>query len=427
MINEIIQGDCLEIMKGMDSNSIDAIVTDPPYGLSFMGKKWDYDLPSIEIWSECLRVLKPGGTALIFGGSRTYHRLACRVEDASFELKDCIMWVYGSGFPKATDISKGIDKKKGCYTPGDVLPSSRKGCGNLGYQMKEKTGNNPRSEEAKKWDGWKSHALKPAYEPIIVCMKPNEGSYVDNALKWGTGGLNIDGCRVPTLDRLGGGGEKKDTFKGKEGWDRPWRHDDRLVEEHCRRVRNNVLKAESLGRYPANFIHDGSGEVVSLFPDTGKSKSGGMGGINPGMWQGKKQTLRGGHNDNGGSAARFFYCAKASPSERNYGLNDMPSVKKKLLQGSPLIEEGRDKTSSTCKNNHPTVKPLQLMRYLIKLIMPPGENAVVLDPFIGSGSTGVAAVQEGRNFIGIEKEPEYVAIAQRRLQRAIDDKASKLF
>ena len=230
-INKIIQGDCLEVMKSVPDNSIDCVITDPPYGLKFMGKKWDYDVPSIEIWKECLRVLKPGGTALIFAGSRTQHRMAVNVEDAGFELKDCIMWLYGSGFPKATDISKQLDKGHKRKVVGKYDSRSKfDGCErkemdvvtanvNLSSDTRGKVDITvPATEEAKLWNGWKSHGLKPAYEPILVAMKPNDGTYANNALKWGVSGLNIDGGRIPAKK-----GEydvrhytKEDCFQNKE-------------------------------------------------------------------------------------------------------------------------------------------------------------------------------------------------------------------
>ena len=208
-MNKIIHGDCLEKMKEMPDNSIDTLITDPPYGLSFMGKKWDYDVPKIEIWKECLRVLKPGGTALIFAGSRTQHRMAVNVEDAGFILKDCIMWLYGSGFPKATDISKQLDKIKGLKRTG-TIKTDGSGSGEIRTTSDRErqldtvyeTGD-PISEEAKLWEGWKSHGLKPAYEPILVAMKPNDGTYANNALKHGVAGLNIDEGRIGTEEHLG--------------------------------------------------------------------------------------------------------------------------------------------------------------------------------------------------------------------------------
>lgn len=315
MLTEILCGDNLPILREMPDNSVDAIVTDPPYGLSFMGRKWDYDVPSVELWAECLRVLKPGGHLLAFAGTRTQHRMAVRIEDAGFEIRDMIAWVYGSGFPKSLDIGKAV----------------------------------------KEWDGWGT-ALKPALEPITLARKPlDERTIAANVLTWGTGGVNVDGCRVE--------GEINNAtpykYTGNNG---------NSLGQASERLRTNGSGARSpLGRFPANFIHDGSDEVVRLFPVQPSGKNDG------------KMV----------SAARFFYCAKASRSEREAGL------------------EGD-------KCTHPTVKPIALMRYLCRLVTPPG--GIVLDPFTGSGTTGCAATLEGFGFVGIEREAEYAEIARRRVE-----------
>jgi len=326
---KLIHANCLEAMKEMPDNSVDAIVTDPPYGLSFMGKKWDYDVPSVEIWRECLRVLKHGGHLLSFAGSRTYHRMAVNIEDAGFEIRDQIMWVYGSGFPKSH---------------------------NIGHKAEE-------------WQGWGS-ALKPAHEPIVVARKPLIGTLVENVLEHGTGGLNIGDCRVgdDVLGEHTSGNIPNDrgTWGTKEGYVMPQR----------------------VGRFPANFIHDGSDEVVSLFPE---------------------------------EKARFFYCAKASKSERNAGLEAFEDKKSQHNAGGigrkvsveKRLEQGKE-NAPMMKNIHPTVKPVALMRYLCRLITPP--NGVVFDPFMGSGTTGIGAVAEGFDFIGIEMDKEYLKIADARIQ-----------
>ncbi len=352
---ELYNGDCLEIMRSMPDNSIDSIVTDPPYGLSFMGKKWDYDVPSVEIWAECLRVLKPGGHLLAFAGTRTQHRMAVRIEDAGFEIRDMIAWVYGSGFPKSLDVSKAIDKAAGAER--DVIGvredfakrmslSKRPGTANVGGYVNPQAAGEitaPATDDARQWHGWGT-TLKPALEPITVARKPLIGTVVANVLEHGTGALNIDGCRVAT-----------------EG---------------------NVL-----GRWPANLIHDGSDEVVAGFPQSqvsGSAKNGARSDATPEGIFGKRPQGQL-HNDSG-SAARFFYCAKASKKDRGEG------------------------------NAHPTVKPTDLMAYLCRLVTPPG--GVVLDPFMGSGSTGKAAQREGFRFIGIEREPAYMEIASSRIRRA---------
>lgn len=357
----VYEGDCLDVMRTLDPDSVDSIVTDPPYGLKFMGKQWDHGVPGKPFWEEALRVAKPGAHMFAFGGDRTYHRLVCAVEDAGWEIRHMFVWVYGSGFPKSLDVSKGIDKKQGVsFTKypaegvGFMRPDGRNGYHET-HHRPIRSGES--SDIAKQWSGWGT-AVKPALEPIVLARKPLlKGGVVNNVLRYGTGGLNIDGCRISTTDKLGGGAERAETVSSNnEAWDRPWKHREEAREAHAARVRENIEKAESLGRFPANLIHDGSEEVVSLFPQTGPS----------------------------GSAARFFYCAKTSTNER--GEN----------------------------NIHPTVKPLQLMRYLCRLITPP--EGVVLDPFAGSGSTLVAAGSEGFRFIGIEKTPEYIPIILSRIE-----------
>lgn len=320
----LFHGDCLAVLRTLADDSIDSIVTDPPYGLSFMGKRWDYDVPSVEVWAECLRVLKPGGHLLAFAGTRTQHRMACRIEDAGFEIRDMIAWVYGSGFPKSHN------------------------------------------------GAWGGTALKPALEPITVARKPLVGTVEANWAAHGTGALNIDGCRVagevPSCTQ--GQSVNAGTIYGSD------QRDLRQFDPHV------------LGRWPANLVHDGSDEVLAAFPDSAGS--------------GPARTLRRGDRAEGdgwgmadapgelrdagtGSAARFFYCAKASRADRNDG----------------------------CENTHPTVKPTALMRWLCRLVTPPG--GTVLDPFMGSGSTGRGALLEGFGFVGIEREAAYVDIAEARI------------
>ncbi|KKN16784.1 hypothetical protein LCGC14_0972460 [marine sediment metagenome] len=410
-VNKIIQGDCLDIMMEFEDNSIDTIITDPPYGLSFMGKKWDYDVPSIEIWQECLRVLKPGGTALVFAGSRTQHRMAINVEDAGFILKDTIMWLYGSGFPKATDISKQLDKKLG----GKVkIGKGFKHAGEYGGRnlsdptpqgkAREEMRHKPDTPEAQLWNGWKSHGLKPAYEPILVATKPNEGSYAENALKHGVAGLNIDGGRIEAKDQD-------------------------ILDAAVKRMKNNkavgwkntstkgIQPNSSQGRFPANIILD---------EEAGKMLDEQSGDLKAGIARKEKggknifsETIKPSAPDIGyggkGGASRFFYCAKASKSERNMRLWDM---EKKENSGSyKFREDGSLDGNPTAPraNIHPTVKPLDLMRYLAKLTKTP-TGGLVLDPFIGSGTTAMACKAEGRDYIGIEREAEYVKIAEARIK-----------
>jgi DNA modification methylase len=430
--------DNLAVLRSMPDNSVDSIVTDPPYGLSFMGKKWDYDVPSSELWAECLRVLKPGGHLLAFAGTRTQHRMAVRIEDAGFEIRDMIAWVYGSGFPKSLDISKAIDNAAGVERDvvltipdrwagkGQTLNRNGRdvtnGSANIGGSVDITA---PATEAARQWEGWGT-SLKPALEPVTVARKPFDTTVAENVLTHGTGGLNIDGCRVPTEDKLGGGAEKAETVcaTNHEGWDRPWKHDDKAREAHAERVRGNVGKAELLGRWPANLIHDGSEEVVAGFP-----VSNGKGGDSSGstaLGQGSgwnahsNRTTQIERRNDSGSAARFFYCAKASKRDREEGLagfrvappGELTGGRKEGSAGLDSPRAGAGRTAGR-SNHHPTVKPTDLMRYLCRLVTPPG--GVVLDPFMGSGSTGKAAMLEGFGFIGIEREAEYVAIAERRI------------
>jgi site-specific DNA-methyltransferase (adenine-specific) len=424
----ILLGDCRDRLKELPDNSIDSIVTDPPYELGFMGKSWDasgvaYD---VSVWRECLRVLKPGGHLLSFGGSRTYHRMACAIEDAGFQIRDQIMWVYGSGFPKSLNIGKALDKVAGAERevigtirnnqPGGTSAFAEGGVGS--YQKGDTTERDivggPVTPEAEVWNGWGT-ALKPAHEPIVLARKPLDGTVANNVLKHGVGGMNIDGCRVgdEVLPEQTAGQAQIGTFE-----------------------RTNMVTPERTGRFPANFIHDGSDEVLQLFPDskggafpkksnipTGRHYEGGWGAVDNGV-----RTEMG-----EGSAARFFYCAKASKKDRNEGL-DQFEEKQTFGGGSrPPDQYSEDekylKNAATAygaikapnKNHHPTVKPTDLMRYLCRLVTPP--NGTVLDPFTGSGSTGKAAVLEGFSFIGVEQSEEYIAIAEARIKSVYDSRA----
>lgn len=403
----IIHGDCLEELKKLEENSIDTLITDPPYGLAFMGKKWDYDVPKIEVWQECLRVLKPGGTALIFAGTRTQHRMAVNVEDAGFELRDCIMWLYGSGFPKATDISKQLDKeveRKVIETKikkaGDMTGGNFKHGG--GRPDKEIKITEPKTPEAKLWNGWKSHGLKPAYEPILVAVKPNEGTYANNALQWGVSGLNIDGGRIGATTKTNGG--NPNTKNNRIG----------AVKGYVNKVES---KEHNYGRFPANIILDEEAGKM-LDEQSGVSKStGGSVGTATGFgnnFEGERKNTKGdgGFGDKGG-ASRFFYCAKASKSERNAGLEDFEP--KKVSDGREKEADNAYQRGKTLRSNtHPTVKPLKLMEYLCTLTKTP-TGGIVLDPFAGSGTTGLAAKNTGRDYILIEREAEYVEIIKARL------------
>jgi site-specific DNA-methyltransferase (adenine-specific) len=373
-------GDCLEVLKTLDAESVDAIVTDPPYGLAFMGKKWDYDVPSTDIWQECLRVLKPGGHLLAFAGTRTQHRMACRIEDAGFEIRDMIAWVYGSGFPKSHNLKDD-------------------------------------------WQGWGT-ALKPALEPITVARKPLIGTVAENVLEHGTGALNIDGCRVeagPDYEAAGFGPRYGHTSGNRaHGDSRPW-----IAQKIANGVAVKNSEPHTQGRWPANFIHDGSDEVVGLFPQS-KSTGGqaSLGAFRNGDVYGKGRDEREARDPgfgDSGSAARFFYCAKASKADRDEGCEGLEAkvrdAEYRQPTGDPLVDRLHG-CGEPRRNHHPTVKPTDLMAYLCRLITPP--NGTILDPFTGSGSTGVAALREGFKFIGIELNPEYVEIAQKRIENELN-------
>jgi len=394
---KLINADCIAAMKEMPDNSVDSIVTDPPYELGFMGKSWDASgiAFNIEVWQEALRVLKPGGHLIAFSGSRTYHRMAVAIEDAGFQIRDQIMWVYGSGFPKSLNISKAIDKAAGAEREviGKGADYGHQDDKDIDQQYGFKADYDitaPATAEAKQWQGWGT-ALKPAHEPMVLARKPIEGTVANNVLTYGVGGLNIDATRVGSevITTMGGrtssivGDERTGKALGMYGESEP-------------------LNVQHTGRFPANFIHDGSDEVVALFPDS-KGMQTQRSGKNIKVYTGNSllpsktefPEIRLGHNDSG-SAARFFYCAKASKRDRNEGAT----------------------------NNHPTVKPTDLMRYLCRLITPPA--GIVLDPFMGSGSTGKAAILEGFDFIGIDQSTEYVEIAKARIEWAAKELEGKL-
>lgn len=419
-------GDCREVMATLDAASVDAVVCDPPYGLSFMGKGWDHGVPGQEFWTEALRVAKPGAHLLAFGGTRTYHRLACAIEDAGWEIRDCVMWVYGSGFPKSHDVSKAIDKAAGAerevvgVRPGheDFVHRTdahsgggrREGWKRPWQDDADKVALHhmataPATDAARQWSGWGT-ALKPSYEPVILARKPLIGTVAANVLAHGTGGINVDGCRVGTESTL-------TVRNGNSGSHGRYGKDDRVF------TRENPP-----GRWPANLIHDGSEEVLGLFPEQ-------QSGANPsrrgsqkfrnsfGEFQGNEECVSHRGADSG-SAARFFYCAKASKADRDEGCEGLAEREAADFDHRPSGDfaerMNRDRPEVKRRNHHPTVKPTALMRYLCRLVTPPG--GVVLDPFTGSGSTGKAAVCEGFEFVGIEREAEYVEIARARIAAA---------
>ena len=419
-------GDCLDKLKELEDNSIDSIVTDPPYGLSFMNKKWDYDVPSIEVWTECLRVLKPGGHLLSFSGSRTYHRMAVRIEDAGFEIRDQIMWVYGSGFPKSHNIGKAVDKLMGNereVVGTETTPYKVKGKDDEGVTWDNKTFCSNTDENGyrintitkgqSEWEGWGT-ALKPAHEPIVVARKPlSEKSVVENVLKWGTGGLNIDDCRVGYKDDKP---HSVSTIRENEG--NSWNKDYNRTED---------WQPNNTGRWPANIMFDEEAaemldNEVGITEYNKKRKPGNYKGGHRKEYVGTDNNpivkkVDGNFYSDKGGPSRFFYVPKASKKDRDEGMDNFPDYNKyedtcsDNHSFSHLVKEGKE---VLVKNIHPTVKPTQLMLYLIKLVTPKG--GVVLDPFMGSGSTGKAAIRGGYSFIGMEKEEEYINIAKARIE-----------
>ena len=410
------------------------MVTDPPYGLSFMGKKWDYDVPSTEVWAECLRVLKPGGHLLSFAGTRTQHQMAVRIEDAGFEIRDMVAWVYGQGFPKSLDVSKAIDKAAGAErevvgvkdnsfgrTPGGGvgLGEAIEG-GNASKHIFNITA--PATDAARQWSGWGT-ALKPAMEPITMARRPLVGTVAENVTEYGTGAINVEGCRVSIGDEYNPAAMQRQqsnrvTWAG--------------GETSGFRPDHEQPKYNASGRWPANLIHDGSEEACGLFPVAngvvGARREGGDKSIfsGGGHKQAVKQRIVGGIKDSG-SASRFFYCAKASKADREAGCESFVPRDKygpAGQWGSHDCFSGKTgdaawvakHPNNPTRNHHPTVKPTALMQYLCRLVTPPG--GTVLDPFAGSGSTGRGAVLEGFNFIGIEREAEYVEIASARIAEA---------
>ena len=407
----LYNGDSKQILPTLAENSIDSIVCDPPYELGFMGKSWDSTgiANDPQLWKEVLRVLKPGGHLLAFSGSRTYHRMVVAIEDAGFEIRDQIMWVYGSGFPKSHNIEKAINKIDGVEfiekPASGVGFMNAEGAGGYNTTINQLEQIGDSTERAKQWQGWGT-ALKPAHEPIVLARKPFTGTVANNVLSYGTGGINIDSSRVGN-EIISTHNAPKGTFAGGE----PDRGSDTSTYEN------------HTGRWPANFIHDGSDEVVKLFPDTTPSKAAPRKGTNPNPMDWGNERLDGniikGHNDLGGSAARFFYCAKANKRDRNEGLDGFVN---KVAGGMQGRTDGSMGSITYNQNHHPTVKPTDLMRYLCRLITP--ANGTILDPFLGSGSTGKAAMYEGFKFVGIELTEEYLPIAKARIEFAINEGGS---
>lgn len=371
-------GDCLAVLPTVAENSLDACVTDPPYGLEFMGKDWDHGVPGVPFWREIIRVLKPGAHLVAFGGSRTYHRMAVAIEDAGFEIRDSLMWLYGSGFPKSMDVSKAIDKAAGAVREvigfdADKVKQQTRAVGTSSYG--DYAGNAgqitaPATDAAHQWEGWGT-ALKPAFEPIVLARKPlSEKTVAANVLRWGTGALNIDGCRIEATDNT--------TKASRSAGDRD--------RSQYRTGTSGKTIPTDIGRWPANVVHDGSDEVIGAFPNA----SGAVAPVTGREPSSKTRNTFGLYNerppsdrrDGGGSAARFFYCAKASKEDR-------------------------------AGSKHPTVKPIRLLCWLARMVTPPG--GVILDPFAGSGTTAAAAAAERFGAVLIEQEAEYAADIRRRI------------
>jgi len=471
-------GDCLETLRAMPDSSVHSVVTDPPYGLGkepdprevlrawldgsefkpggagFMGKSWDAFVPSPLVWSECLRVLKPGGHLLAFAGSRTYDWIVMGVRLAGFEVRDQLMWLYGSGFPKSMNVSKAIDKAAGAdrqvvgYTRASIQRRGLAGAfGSYPEDTKRVPVTTPATDDARKWEGWGT-ALKPSFEPvvwarkplnsedpargsasrrattrpavpdhcpIVLARKPLVGTVAANVLEHGTGAINVDACRVGFSTPADESESKGKNRHGDFGSAAPVRvafgADDRAGRNY-----------DPPGRWPANILHDGSPEVLAVFPETGAASAsfrGDRAGVVTNF--GGADTHRG-HDDSGGSAARFFYSAKASRAERELGLADFAPVSGQSVTGRAPGSAGAKcggyagTTESKRRNVHPTVKPVAAMRWLCRLATPSG--GTILDPYTGSGTTGVAAALEGFEFIGCELSPEYVEIARARIAHA---------
>jgi DNA modification methylase len=480
---KLMLGNNIDKLKELPDNFVDSIITDPPYGISFMNKKWDYDVPSVEFWKEVYRVLKPGGHILSFGGTRTYHRMVVNIEDAGFEIRDQIMWVYGSGFPKSHNIGKAVDKIEGKDVPtGKRFNVSGQEQGGLN-QNKELRSDNPNYVKPKydnEWEGWGT-GLKPANEPICMARKPiEEKTITDNVLKYGTGGINIDGCRVGFTSE----NDKNNTLNAKYTTDK----DNKQSEDWGTKQIGNVSKEE--GRFPANFIIECTcDEVISgennglkkeTFENYGNGEYGKKDGRKTqptakkieGTWykdtgdihtnpdcpcrlldeqSGESKSVKrkkvsntiskpnidfgGGiknidneYEDTGG-ASRFFYVPKVGKKERNLGLDNFEDKEKDrgnalkcgtcglwILRASGescKCGDDRVEVKGTTKNNHPTVKPINLLTYLVRLITPP--NGIVMDCYMGSGSTGIATLLEGFQFIGMEMDEDYFKIAETRI------------
>ncbi len=411
-VADLLFGDCVEQMKLLPENSVDAVITDPPYELGFMGKSWDASgiAYSVEMWKEVLRVTKPGGHLLAFGGTRTYHRMACAIEDAGFEIRDQLQWLYGSGFPKSYNIGKGVDKLQG--NEREELgenPNVRKNHDGHIYELGLKQGG--LTKGCSVWEGWGS-GLKPMNEPICLARKPlSEKNLVENVLVWGVGGLNIDASRIGTDQRTYKG--MSDSYNAGVFRDDNWKPKEIENTVNGRFPGNVLLDEES-----AKMLDEQSGIRVSGARSSKHiigNENGEM--FNHGIYGKYKAKSFEDVPKSSGGASRFFYVAKASKSERNKGLENFE--KKVYSDRNPELASAnmpQNRSGNAKANHHPTVKPVKLMEYLVRLVTPKG--GVVLDPFMGSGTTGIACRNLGFGFIGIEKEKEYFEIAKARIENS---------
>lgn len=422
----LARGDCLEWLRGYPVSSVDAIVTDPPYGLDFMGREWDHGVPGRPFWEAVHRVAKPGAHLVAFGGTRTFHRLACSMEDAGWEIRDCLSWLYGSGFPKSLNVQQAINKAARGFPQGGADPDSpnhgkfKGGCseespsgrgfGAGAGQFMDEPGAGRGGDEGP-WQGWGT-ALKPAWEPILLARKPLDGTVAGNLLRHEVGGLDINGCRIPADDSA-----YAKNFSG-----------DRGAPQHREEKGSTSLRPgggsnQGLGRWPANVVLDEeaalrldaeAGARGSFLPP-GKKYAAGMNGV---VYGKSTEHTTESYGDSGGPS-RFFYCAKASRSEREEGLDHLEP--RRRTDGREAIDgPGADNPrlrSSERRNDHPTVKPVDLMRWLVRLVTP--AQGIVLDPFAGSGTTGVACALEGRSFLGIEMDEHYCEIARGRIRAGL--------
>ena len=482
----VYHGDCLEVMDKMEKCSVDSIVTDPPYHLTsmvkryskkdsapptsksmggafvrvskgFMGKEWDGGDIAFQANTlrKCYELLKPGGHMIAFSGSRTYHRMAVAIEDAGFEIRDQCIWLYGSGFPKSHDIGKEIDKKMGnerksmgMYDPRGLQDGANRTERSIGGQQVASYDSSlvERTKGNSEWEGWGT-ALKPAHEPMVLARKPlSEKSVADNVMKHGTGAINIDACRIEGevkhpdtmpdfrdqgeqskaaigVDKLSFGqtsnAKRKKVVRKPRTADGVWTDDNSGMKSEG----SEFADADPRGRWPSNVMHDGSEQIQEIFPETSSTEVSRQ-RTHKGIWTAGEladtEQFMPAYGDQG-NASRYFYCAKTSKDERNSGLHGFETKMMGMSGGAQSVGEGYDKGQDIGlnkvierKNTHPTVKPVELMRYLVRLVTPKG--GVVLDPFMGSGSTGMGAREEDFSFIGIEKEEEYYEIAKARIK-----------